>query len=204
MGGVIRVSGVPMRVIVTGVGVAAMFGLGWLTNPVGQSVADADIPLPTNLCRAIGRDLLNQLVPEAPFQKPNDKPVTKEFTSVTCNVETGPLAPRQTPKADLTVIVQRYRGSDAVAHAQAMLAYDKQADRRNAAYHLITGVGDEGYLTHGLKGGNDPVTSRVVARAGKDIVTVRYTVVAASQALTDRTATLLAQQALSRVAVGRD
>ncbi|WP_163512389.1 hypothetical protein [Fodinicola acaciae] len=193
-----------MRVIVTGVGVAAMFGLGWLTNPVGQSVVAADIPLPTSLCRAIGRELLNQLVPEAGIQKADNKPVTDQYSSVTCHVATGPNVPRQTPRADLSVIVNRYRGSDAVAHAEAMLAYDRQVDHRSAAYHLISGVGDEGYLTHGVKGGNDPVTSRVVARAGKDIVTVRYTVVAASQKLTDRTATLLAQQALSRVAVGRD
>jgi hypothetical protein len=190
-------------IIVTGIGVAAMFGLGWLLNPVGNTVIAADIPLPVNVCRVVGQNLILELVPSPGLMASGDKPVTDQYSSATCHVSTKADAGRQVPRSQLAIVLNRYRGQNAVAHAEANLAYEQRLDHAAAAYHPLTGLGDEGYLTHGAKGGNDPVTATVVARAGKDIVTVRYEAISASQALVDETAVTLAQLILYRAVVSR-
>jgi hypothetical protein len=190
-------------IIVTGIGVAALFGLGWLLNPVGQTVIAADIPLPVNLCRVVSRDLIVALVPEPGLLAAKDKPVTAQYSSSTCQVSTAVDAGRQTPQAKLSIVVNRYRGKNAEAHAAATLAYAQHLDRVAPAYHQLPGLGDEGYLTHGPKATTTSVTATVVARAGKDIVTVRYEAVAADQALTDQAAVTLAQLVLYRAVVTR-
>ncbi len=187
----------------TGIGVAAMFGLGWLLNPVSATVIAADIPLPVNLCRVVTRELIDDLVPSPGLMAAGDKPVTAQYSSSTCHVSTAADAGRQIPHAELGIVVNRYRGKDAEAHAAATLAYERRLDDVSPAYHSLDGLGDEGYLTHGKKAGTDPVTSIVVARAGKDIVTVRYEAIAASQDLADRAAVALAQLVLYRAVVSR-